>query len=103
MKYKTRITPAEHGYIGYVMLNEETIFTTNVHNDTVMVSRELSSFIAQAMEERAQPPSQSSVPNIPIAVPIIDNNVPISSNQNPTPRQVFIPPTPTPRKCCGRQ
>lgn len=103
MKYKTKITPAENGYVGYVILNEETVFTTNVHNDTVMVSRELSSYIAKAIEEGAPTPSHSSVVNASSETPIANNVVPVSSNQTLTPRQVFIPLTPAPRKCCGRQ
>lgn len=102
MKYKTKISPENGGYIGRAFLNDELAFTTNVHKDAVMAARELSSYIATAVP---QPPAAQKPVNVVQASP--NNLVPVSRNgTNPVqaaPTQSFSGPfNPPPRRCCGR-
>ena len=127
MKYKTRIVPENGGYVGYALLGEEVIFTTNNHRDTVMVARELSSLISSS--QQAKPVNTQKRFNSSIQIPQTNNLVPVSRNVNfappaplPAPSQIQNnvpapvqpgPPvqtsnigtrnlTPPPRRCCGR-
>lgn len=99
MKYKTKISPENGGYIGRAFLNDELAFTTNIHKDAVMAARELSSYIATAVP---QTPVVQKPVNVVQSSP--NNLVPVSRNgTNPAPTQASSSPfNPPPRKCCGR-
>ena len=114
MKYKTRIIETDSGYIGHANLNEEVVYTTNIHPDPIMVTRELSVFLSSKAQQNSSP--------------VVPNNAVKNVNQTPGP-SVFVPvkskminsqsakdtslvetvKTPTPvsnfpqQKCCGRR
>jgi hypothetical protein len=107
MRYKTKIVPQNGGYIGYAFLNEDVVYTTKNHKDTVMVVRELTSYIATISQ-----PSVNQLPTqrvINSTAPALDNLVPVNKNVNiPVPGPIPIPapasstPVSAPRRCCGR-
>lgn len=110
MKYKTKIIPENDGYVGYVILNEETVYTSNNLRDPVAVTRELASFITSAARsasklsrpiQRANYTSTSSTLDnnvIPIKRPDIENIREAIKEQSLT-----TPPSPPPpKRCCGR-
>ena len=108
MKYKTKIEPEGAGFIGYVILNGQTIYTSNILRDPVAVSREISSFInkqpAPLIQQRPIPQKNESS----VVVPRTDNNlVPSkvlrkSAEAEETTTNNFQPMPPPPRRCCGR-
>ncbi len=95
MKYKTKIILINGEYVGYVMLRDETVFTTSPHKDPATISKQISEFINGSPEPKsiAQPkvPKTVSSPT-PLSAPI------------PSPIPVVSRPIPTtpPRRCCGR-
>jgi hypothetical protein len=112
MKYKTRIFPEGDGYVGQAIVNEQVVYTTNIVKDSIMVARELSTYIANAdnsnlkienkpsVASRKQVPSSVSYNEVPSSEPS-KNTGPFqrpSTRQEPTLNE----PTPTPRRCCGR-
>jgi len=107
MKYKTKIIPEGNGYVGYALLNDEVVFTTNVHVDTVMPIRELSAYIARQQISPVSKTSNQATPHTPIQS-IPNNSVPPpipGVAARPIPVQVTQPevqPTAPTRKCCGR-
>jgi hypothetical protein len=109
MKYKTRITAHGDGYIGHAFLNEESVYTTNTHKDTIMVARELSGYIANASAKPSLP-SGIPVPQRSQTQPALPTNlVPLRRNLNSSASATFqtapSPAEPAPtgaRKCCGR-
>lgn len=46
MKYNTRIVPQSNGYVGYALLNNEPVFTTNVCNTPQQASSAIEAFIS---------------------------------------------------------
>lgn len=110
MKYKTRIFPEADGYVGQAILNEEVVYTTNVVKDSVMVARELSTFIANA-NKNPQTINSSPVKRRQVIEPNLNNEISPQSISGPTPfyqtsnkEEIvsdFQPPPP--RKCCGRR
>ena len=113
MKYKTKIIPENGGYVGYAILNEEVVFTTNTHKDTIMAARELSSKISAAIQGASPVPVQrfanssvqsSSTNNL---VPSTRSTNPPLPSQNeiaraPAPSNPSSSNAPAPRRCCGR-
>lgn len=108
MRYKTKIVPENGGYVGYLMLNENIVYATNTHPDTIMASRELTSFLAEeannlALTDPILPPVKQ--PKIQ-SVTVSDNSVPVPIDNIGPALNVDVPPpsrpTPSPRKCCGR-
>ena len=86
MKYKLKIVPQDGGYVGYALLNDEVVFTTNKHKDTVMASRELSSYVASVTQVNPVPVRRA---NSALKTP-------------PAPIQGTAQPTAAPaRRCCG--
>lgn len=129
MKYKTKIVPRDGKYIGYVMFDNNVVFSSNAHKDTVMVAREISSYIAEATQNIPAPaPVQKQTVLNPVPssnmVPVIRagaNSVQLPPASNPVPFNAGVPVTrtetnpavspvrtasvsnnPAPRRCCGR-
>jgi hypothetical protein len=107
MKYKTKIIPMNGGYIGYVLLGENVAYTTKTHKDTVMVVRELTSYVSSVSQPPAVPAPVQRVNNS--TAPTLDNLVPVNRNVNipvPGPIQIPVASAPvtssSPRRCCGR-
>ena len=89
MKYKLKIVPQDGGYVGYALLNDEVVFTTNKHKDSATASRELSSYVASNTQVKPVPMKRAqSVLQTPSA--------PIQGTAQPP------PPAASARKCCGR-
>jgi hypothetical protein len=87
MKYKLKIVPQDGGYVGYALLNDEVVYTSNVHKDTVMASRELSNYVASVTEVNPVPVRRA---NSALKTP-------------PAPIQgVSSAQTAPVRRCCGR-
>ena len=84
MKYKLKIIPHQEGYVGYALLNDEVVHTTQVLNNPSLVANYLAIFTSENGE--------SSVINNATN----EQFVPAS----PSPSDVAPPATP--RKCCGR-
>ena len=106
MKYKTRIEENNGTYVGYAISGETTVYTTNNHSDPVMVTRELSKFLA-SNPQPIIPKPQTRSSNIQQVES--NNALPIRSSLIQQPKQAeSVAPiyTPTvsipPRKCCGR-
>jgi hypothetical protein len=105
MKYKTKIVPHQGNYIGYVMLDNNVVFSSNPHRDTVMVAREMSNYIASAVQPFSAPvaPERQTVTNPP---PSTDNLVPLLRTSSTPPVNLgYVPPAAPvqqPRRCCGR-
>lgn len=87
MKYKLKIVPQDGGYVGYALLNDEVVYTSNIHKDTVMASRELSNYIAQ---------NQTATPK---PVPVRRTN---SALVTPSATVQQSAPVASMKKCCGR-
>jgi hypothetical protein len=93
MKYKTKIISQGKECIGYVLQNDEVIFTSNLCKDTITAERAITSFINQQIKANVinqtlavKPASQSSTTafsNSPIPVHRISNSA-------------------APSRCCGR-
>lgn len=115
MKYKTKIVAQNNGYVGYAILNEEVVYTSNFHKDTIMVVREISKYIAENSSQQAMTntvsklrsargtsvPEDNQIPlrrNVEI-FPSEEQPVIVSESQPPTPA---FPPANAPRRCCGR-
>ena len=88
MKYKLKIVPQDGGYVGYALQNDEVIYTTSVHKDTIMASRELSKFVSN--QDKPQTISPVPFQRANSALPIPSSTV--RSNSRPV----------TNTKCCGR-
>ena len=87
MKYKLKIVPQDGGYVGYALLNDEVVYTSNVHKDAVMASRELSNYVASVTEVNPVPVRRA---NSALKTP-------------PAPIQGVSSAQAAPaRKCCGR-
>lgn len=119
MKYKTKIISQGNGYIGHAILEEEIVYTSNLHKDTIMVVRELSKYIAEnsKREETTKTFARLSSAKGSSFSPPDSNHVPqrrqveiINSEEQPTEPVVAnsswteqpSPSLPPPRKCCGR-
>lgn len=118
MKYKTKIIPENGKYVGYVMLNEEVVYTSNPLGDPIAVSRELTAYMTTAAKPLATPVVRvtraSNSPNTEHnLVPLIRSNTqppaPTPSITTPEPdlsNSYQAPPNPANtvvhRKCCGR-
>ena len=87
MKYKLKIVPQDGGYVGYALLNDEVVFTTNKHKDTVMASRELSNYVAQ---------NQTAAPK---PVPVRRTNSALVTPSATVQQSAPVAPV---KKCCGR-
>jgi hypothetical protein len=101
VKYKTKIIPENGGYVGYALLNDEVVFTTNNHKDPVMASREISNYIASTPPIIVQKPTLRSASSNHL-VPV--RRSPVQQGPAPAqPVQGFAQPSPSaPRRCCGR-
>lgn len=111
-KYKQKIVQQDGGYVGYVLQNDEVIFTTDRCRDTNMASREISKFLmkqektprqvtSSAPIQKAAPEQPSSQSNFQTAAP-----VPVPSRR--TNSVIQVPQTTVQnqsapvRRCCGR-
>ncbi len=93
MKYKTKIISQGKECIGYVLQNDEVIFTSSLCKDTITAERVITSFINEQIKSNVinqtiavKSPSQPSAPafsSSPIPVHRISNSS-------------------APSKCCGR-
>lgn len=95
MKYKTKIILVNGEYVGYVILREETVFTTSPHKDPAVVSKQISEFINGNPDAKPiiQPRSTKAVSSpIPLSTPA----------PSPIPIAPRTTPTAPPRRCCGR-
>lgn len=108
MKHKTKIEPHGTGFIGYAIVNEQIVYTSNVLRDPVAVSREIASFISSNVTPGI--PARPIAPraNNPHPVPFTDNNLvpakrtgPVQAQEEPQ-TNTFQPMPPPPRRCCGR-
>lgn len=86
-KYTFKVIPQDGGYVGYALLDDEVIFTTNVCKDIITASRTLSTIVRDQIAPT--PPSSSIVPEAEE-----------SKKTKPT-RKRATKKTPT-KKCCGR-
>lgn len=119
MKYKTKIVPENGGYVGYAIQNDEVVFTTNVHRDSVMAIRELTNYISSAVPQKNAPVPIQKSNQTGIQAPQTDNLVPskkpLSTQSNSVntnspavdyapaeARTFFNPPVQVQRRCCGR-
>lgn len=110
MRYKTRIVQENNNYIGHATLNDEIVYTTNVHPDPIMVTRELSRFISSSN----QPPPIAPKPVVRSSnqQQIPSNSVPLRNKMITEPdtseQPISFVPSYTPitnlpqRRCCGR-
>jgi len=111
-KYKQKIVQQDGGYVGYVLLNDEVIFTTDRCRDTNIASREISKFLNK--QEKAPRPTSSApvrqaAPEQPSPAPIFQTaaaSVPVPS-QRPnsviqTPQATIRNQSAPVRRCCGR-
>lgn len=108
MKYKTKIVPEGTGYVGYALLNDQVVFTSSVQNDTLLIVREVSQYIAaqskqpikffppRAPKSPMPPPPPRNLMQMAEQSPAVNQTVPIEPNSAPT-----ITPVPQ-RRCCGR-
>lgn len=108
MKYKTKILPSGNKYVGQVILEDEIVYTTNPHRDTVMVAREMSNYIAES-QPKLKTVTNSPVPQKAYSQPTVPRDlVPVrrttanqlspSSDTNSSPVEIPV----VTRKCCGR-
>ena len=88
MKYKLKIVPENGGYVGYALINNEVVFNTNTHKDTIMASRELSKFIGNQNNSQTIVPVPQQRANSAINIP----QTTVRSNAK----------TASSTKCCGR-
>ena len=106
MKYKTKIVPQDNGYVGHIYANENIIYTSNVFNDPILVTREISSYIASLAEDVVTPPAARPLPlTQPINKPLIIVPGDLSNVSNkslPPPPKITQPVYSPPRRCCGR-
>lgn len=109
MKYKTKIVPENGKYIGYVFLDENIVYTSNVLGDPIAISRELAKYITTNGKPLATTNSQVVKMNSPASTSITDNVlIPVQNNvRSPNIQQPNqSPPNPAnttiQRKCCGR-
>lgn len=108
MKYKTKILPSGNKYVGQVLLEDEVIYTTNPHRDTVMVAREMSNYIAES-QPKPKTATNSPIPQKAYSQPTVPRNLvpvrrnttnPVSTSADASSSPVEIPVVT--RKCCGR-
>ena len=85
-KYKLKIVQENGGYVGRAILNDEVEFTTNVHKDPIMASRELSNYVASKQEESSRNIRRTSSATSPSLV---------------APDMPSMTSAPA-RRCCGR-
>ena len=110
MKYKTQIVQENNSYVGYVMTNNEVVYTTNLHPDPIIVTREITRFIS------SNSPNTPDIPPKPVMRSTAQVNlaakafpVKYQAADKPVlpPQETSSVPTSTPialpqRKCCGR-
>lgn len=115
MKYKTRITQEQGKFIGYALTNDQVVYTTVLHPDPIMVTRDLSRYIAEQTQPSpapfVAPKTSSGAAKQPLS---FNNSVPIKSkmieNSPPPPttgtvaesQEYTVVSNSTPRRCCGR-
>lgn len=113
MKYKTRITQEEGKFVGHALMNEEIVYTTVLHPDPIMVTRDLSRYIAEQTQPSpalfVAPKTSSGATKQPLS---FNNSVPVKNkmieNPPPTtgavaePKEYTVVSNSTPRRCCGR-
>jgi hypothetical protein len=112
MKYKTRITQEGGKFVGHAIQNEEIVYTTNLHPDPIMVTRELSRYIAETSKSSVAPFTAPKTLSGAVKQPLIPNNaLPVKNRMmESTPAAAEVPETsnytavttPAPRRCCGR-
>lgn len=111
MKYKTQIVQENNSFVGHAILDNDVVYTTNLHPDPVMVTRELTRFISSNTPTSFSVPPKpvvhsSSQVNLasrafPVKTPVPSSPPP--SNQEQTSIVPYTPVTNLPqRKCCGR-
>lgn len=105
MKYKTKIVPEGGSYVGYLYSNDELLYKTDPSSDPILLSRHISSYIAQLSE------GQPVINSLPLTQPINTTKSPPTipgglSNVSagtlppaPSPTQPIYAPS---RRCCGR-
>lgn len=88
-KYTFKVIPQDGGYVGYALLDDEVVFTTNACKDVVTASRTLSNVVRD--QTAPTPPSASVIPKAEESEVVVE----------PPKRKRAAKKTPT-RKCCGR-
>lgn len=112
MKYKTKIVPEYDGYVGYVILNEEVVYTTSTCKDPTTAAQEITMYISSVAQNGApvnkkplatstQAPSNNYVPPAKIDLPLPRTPI-LPSMQSGVPSSTASNPVPSTRKCCGR-
>lgn len=104
MKYKTKIVPEGTGYVGYLYLNNEIIYKTNESVDPILLSREISNYVATLDYKPLHPKQPLTQPIIttklqPVVSPTLTN---VSNSSLPPPPVNTQPVYSPPRRCCGR-
>jgi hypothetical protein len=112
MKYKTSIRQEGGKFVGYAIKNEEVVYTTNLHQDPIMVTRELSRYIAQTTQSSVPPITAPKTSSGAVKQPFLPNNAvpvknrmlesPIAQTEAPEAPNHTVVTTPAPRRCCGR-
>lgn len=106
MNYKTKISPEGSGYIGRIYADGNVVYESSILKDPVLVTRELSEFIASIAENTTQTPRQQSYTQPVTNSPIIPGNSLSNATSNPlVPSTPIISPrqySPVRRGCCGR-
>ena len=108
MKYQTKIVPQDGGCVGYVLLNNEPVFTTGVHNTRASAGRELESYIESNKDTITKTTPSSTSRSFPSFEPIIPAQTVTSfvserkTISQVSPQAAQTPASPAPRRCCGR-
>lgn len=105
MKYKTKIIPEGGSYVGYLYSNDQVIYKTEPSSDPILLSRHISSYIADITEGQ---PTKNVLPltqpiNTTKSAPTIPGGLSNISTGTlppaPSPTQPIYAPS---RRCCGR-
>lgn len=102
MAYKTKIIPQGTNYIGHLYSGDQLVYTTNVHKDPIMVSRELGSHVGKITAPPAIPNNPSNTIDIQN---VVNNPAPIrniSTVDTISPSVGEPAASPPVRRCCGR-
>lgn len=98
-KYKQKIVQQDGGYVGYVLLNDEVIFTTDQCRDTVAASRQLAVFLSKQNASQKNNPSSASTPRPDPTVPVPPQR---ANSAIQFPPVTIRNQSSAPRRCCGR-
>lgn len=106
MSYETRILPENNGYVGYVLLHDELIYTTGVYTNTNLVIQNINEYIKEVAKNPIVNKRNSSVqrPITQTALRPAPHTPPQPTPQTSVPIQTFnnVPRPQPSRRCCGR-